>query len=244
MSKGSHIVSGLDVSENRGQTELVRLIEVDWKSMPVVFCEGDSGTGKTITSIAAALSLRKRYGKIFYIREPQEVGKSLGFLPGKLEDKYGVYLEGLNDNLEHLAKFADHNVKDWQEQIEAVAPQYCRGRSFENAIVIVDEAQNLRWDTLQMLITRMGKFTKLVFLASTNQIDVPGMTATDNDFATICSLLREQFPDQIGYVHLTQSERSPYCAAFDQALTAFKVAHPEQVHNFVPAYARDKSTVK
>lgn len=77
-------VLGIDFTENPEQRELIRLMNQN--NIPVVFCFGNAGTGKTFTALASAIDLvkiRKKYKKIFYIREPLEVGKSLGFLPGR-----------------------------------------------------------------------------------------------------------------------------------------------------------------
>lgn len=78
-------ILGIDFSKNKEQKELIRLMNQN--SLPYIFCFGDAGTGKTFTALAAAIDLvkiRKKYSKIFYIREPLEVGRSLGFMPGDL----------------------------------------------------------------------------------------------------------------------------------------------------------------
>ena len=106
---------------------------------------GDAGTGKTFTSLVAAIDLvkiQKKYSKIFYIREPIEVGRSLGYLPGSMDEKFSVYLDGMMDNLEVISDYSGLNVNDMANSIECIPPQYIRGRSISNSIVIVDEAQN------------------------------------------------------------------------------------------------------
>ena len=102
-SNNPNNILGISFAHNPEQKELIRLMNQD--SHPVIYCTGDAGTGKTFTAVAAAIDLvmcQKKYTKIFYVREPLEVGKSLGFLPGDIGEKYGVYLDGLNDNLEHI----------------------------------------------------------------------------------------------------------------------------------------------
>lgn len=278
---------GIDFGENPEQRELIRLINEDWRTTPYVFCDGNAGTGKTFATLVAALNLvincdHGDYYKIFYVREPQEVGKSLGFLPGNLDDKYGVYLEGLNDNLEHIAFFANkaglfqnapevplekgHNssghksrkekyeernnkmsygnghqskyaakkkafsaVASFKERIECVPPQFVRGRSFQNAIIIVDEAQNLSFDSLQTLMTRVGGYTKMIFLGSSNQIDVPGMTKEDNDFDMAYELAKKTGFAQ--KVTLVKSERSECAARIDEVFTEYKTAHPDYIRS-------------
>lgn len=214
-------VLGIDFSDNEEQVELIRLIKQN--NLPVVYCEGLAGTGKTFTALAASVSLVKidhKYSKIFYIREPIEVGHSLGFIPGDVEDKYGVYLDGLRDNLEHISKFCGLKVGDMMSCIECVPPEFVRGRSFEDAIIIADEAQNFTIDTIQTLMTRIGKYCKIVFLGSVNQIDVKGFTAESNDFMRSYDIVRET--GLVGYVHLVKSERSSYSAMLDDAFAKAK----------------------
>lgn len=120
-------VLGINFRDNPEQRELIRLMNENKK--PVIYCFGNAGTGKTFTAIAAALDLvkiQKKYRKIYYIREPLEVGRSLGFLPGDLGEKYGVYLDGLHDNLEHISEYCGINVNDMKRSIECIPPQFTR----------------------------------------------------------------------------------------------------------------------
>lgn len=215
---------GISFKDNPEQRELIRLMNQNDK--PIIFCFGDAGTGKTFTAVAAALDLvkvRKKYGKIFYIREPIEVGnRSLGFLPGDLEDKYGVYLNGLEDNLEHIAEMSGLNPNDMRMSIECIPPQFIRGRSFENSILLVDEAQDLNLDEIQAISTRLGKFCKLVFLGSLKQIDNKKMTAEKNDFLLSYNILKDLPDDIVGKVDLVKSERSKYCKMLDEAFNNYK----------------------
>jgi predicted ribonuclease YlaK len=156
-------------------------------------------------------------GKIFYIREPIETGRSLGYLPGEVDDKYGVYLDGLRDNLENLETIGEQiNAREELKKIECIPPQYMRGRSIDQAILIIDEAQNLSMLTIRTILTRLGKYTKAILLGSTNQIDVKNMTKDNNDFMRSYEKLKDF--DFVGYVHLVKSERSPICAIIDDAL--------------------------
>ena len=104
--------------------------------------------------------------------------------------------------------------------IECLPPQFTRGRSWEDSIILVDESQNLSLDTIQTLITRLGKFCKIVFLGSMNQIDVKGKTKENNDFAVAHELLKDL--DIVGSVELIKSERSEYVAVFDEIFTNYK----------------------
>lgn len=215
---------GISFKDNDEQRELIRLM--DDNDHPIVFCFGDAGTGKTFTAIAAAMSLvkvQKKYNKIFYIREPIEVGgNSLGYLPGDLDDKYGVYLGGLYDNIEHISTLSGMNVNDMLSWIECEPPQFIRGRSFENSILIVDEAQNMNLDELQAICTRLGKYCKLVFLGSLKQIDNRKMSIGKNDFAIAYDILSNIKDDIVARVDLVISERSAYCKVIDEAFNQYR----------------------
>ena len=215
---------GIDFTQNQEQRELIRLINEN--NLPVIYCLGDAGTGKTFTTLVAALDLvkiQRKYSKIFYIREPLEVGKSLGFLPGDIDDKYGAYLGGLEDNLEAISQFSGINKNDLKCNIETLPPQFTRGRSFlPGSIIIVDEAQNLSLMTIQTLATRLGKFCKIIFMGSTNQIDIRGKTKENNDFMISKKIFESiQEPIYAG-VELVKSERSEYCRIIDEAFTNYK----------------------
>lgn len=225
-SDGKHIL-GIDLSDNPEQRELVRLINENGK--PIIFCVGDAGTGKTFTAVASAIELikvKKKYSKVYYIREPIEVGKSLGFVPGTVEEKFGVYLGGLEDNLYNISQITGLNINDMKACIEPLAPQYIRGRSFpEGSLLLVDEAQNLSLETIQMLSTRIGKYSKIIFLGSLNQIDLKGKTKENNDFKLAYEILTNYLEDSenlIGYVELVKSERSEYCKLLDEAFNKYK----------------------
>lgn len=224
-SFNSKSILGISFEGNPEQRELIRLINQN--NLPVIYCFGDAGTGKTFTTIAAAVDLvkvQKKYNKIFYIREPLEVGKSLGYLPGSVEEKFEVYCGGLLDNLEMISQMSGLNKNDMLSSIECLPPQYTRGRSFPpGSILIIDEAQNLGIDTIHTLLTRIGKFCKVILLGSCNQIDIKGATKENNDFLKSFEILQNIEEEEIvGSVTLIQSERSKYCRLIDQAFTNAK----------------------
>ena len=201
-------VVGISTKGNKEQAELIRLIFE--KNRPVIFGTGNAGTGKTFIALASALQLvrDRRYGKIIYTREPEEVGKSLGFLPGDLEDKFNVYMRGLYDNLEHIEQAGQIKMNDALEKIECVPLQFLRGASFENTIVIVDEAQNLDMNSIKTVLTRIGKFCKVILLGSIKQIDNDKQCKRKEcDFTKAQRLLRDQ--EFVGNVELVKSMRSP-----------------------------------
>ena len=184
-----------------------------WSSMP-------SGWW-VITASIQMVSIDKKYGKrgqIFYIREPVEVGRSLGFLPGSVDDKYAVYLGSLTDNLTKIEDIGGViNAHNELARIECIPPQYIRGRSIDNAVLIVDEAQNLSALSLKTILTRTGEYTKVILMGSLNQIDVRGMNKDNNDFMKVYDRLKDfEFVDS---VTLTQSKRSSICALIDDALS-------------------------
>lgn len=217
------VILGIDFTKNPEQRELIRVLNDN--RTPIVACLGDAGTGKTFTAIAAAIDLVKiqhKYNKIFYIREPLEVGKSLGFLPGTLDDKFGVYCDGLYDNIEHISQYSGINPNDLKYNVVCVPPQYIRGRSFENTIIIVDECQNLSLETIHTISTRLGKYCKLVYLGSMNQIDIRGKTKDNNDFLTAIKIFESIEQPIFKKVELIKSERSEYCKIIDEAFTKYK----------------------
>ena len=108
--------------------------------------------------------------------------------------------------------------------IECIPPQFVRGRSFERAILIVDEAQNLSLDTIHTLMTRIGKWCKIVFMGSMNQIDIRGRTAEDNDFMISYDIVKD-LEGIVSYVRLIKSERSEYCKILDEAFSSYKYSH-------------------
>ena len=241
---------GIDFGSNEGQRELIRLIRLDPSRLPVVYCLGDAGTGKTFASLAAALSLvrskgsMKKYKTVFYVREPIEVGHRLGYLKGGEEEKYAPYLGPLLDNYQHLMEHCKNDAKSPQKpfktanqssfgedalpyayrrlpsDIVPLAPEFLRGRSFEDCIILVDEAQNMDLDEFQTLVTRIGRNCKLVFMGSTNQIDAPDQSEQDNAFLTSYRILEST--GLVGFVRLEKPMRSGFVAELDERFAAYR----------------------
>lgn len=220
---------GISTSGNPEQTELVRLICDN--STKIIFCTGNAGTGKTFVSLAAAIqliSIEKKYGKrgqLIYVKNPVECGNSLGFLPGSIDDKYSAYLGGLYDNLEKIEDIGGIiNSKNEAAKILCMPPQYIKSHSFDNKILIVDEAQDLSMNQIKTILTRCSDYCKIILLGSTKQIDLKKMTQQKNDFSEAYRRLLK-FTDFVGYVHLVQSKRSSFCSLIDEALS-------EEFNNF------------
>lgn len=141
----------------------------------IVFVIGPAGTGKTYLAVAIALSYlrEKRVEKIVLARPAVEAGESLGYLPGDLREKVEPYLKPLYDALfdmvipEKLKKFMANGV------IEIVPLAYMRGRTLNNAFVILDEAQNTNPNQMKMFLTRLGMNSKAIITGDITQIDLP-----------------------------------------------------------------------
>lgn len=153
------------------QLELVN----DYRINDLVIAEGPAGTGKTYTSIALAVrALREReVKKIILTRPAVEAGERLGFLPGDMKEKLDPYLQPLYDALHDMIPFKklETLLEDGTIQIAPLA--FMRGRTLENAFVILDEAQNATVGQLKMFLTRMGVNSKFIMTGDTTQIDLP-----------------------------------------------------------------------
>ncbi len=155
----------------QGQAEYVNLLQ----TRDMVFCTGSAGSGKTYLAVAEALRLilAHKKSKLIITRPVVEAGESLGFLPGDLEDKIDPYLRPLRDAMETI--LPPESVKRlFEAGIVEVAPlAYMRGRTLNNAVVILDEAQNTTCAQMKMFLTRMGENTKVFVTGDPSQIDLP-----------------------------------------------------------------------
>jgi phosphate starvation-inducible PhoH-like protein len=144
------------------------------KQNEVVFGVGSAGTGKTFVaaSYAAGELFHRRINKIILTRPNVETGRGLGFLPGELEEKYAPYLEPFDNVFQRsLGKgFYEYALKN--KDIEPRPIGFMRGATFDNAIVLVDEAQNLTKTELKMLLSRIGKNCKVILSGDPDQRDL------------------------------------------------------------------------
>lgn len=141
----------------------------------IVFAIGPAGTGKTYTSVALAVrALRnKEVKKIILTRPAVEAGESLGFLPGDMREKIDPYLRPLYDALDDMLP-ADKMAAHLERKVIEIAPlAFMRGRTLDNAFVILDEAQNCTDLQLKMFLTRMGPSAKFIVTGDLTQIDLP-----------------------------------------------------------------------
>lgn len=142
----------------------------------LVFAIGPAGTGKTYTAVALAVKAlkEKQVKKIILTRPAVEAGENLGFLPGDLKEKLDPYLRPIYDALQDMIP-AD-KLKQYQESnvIEIAPLAYMRGRTLNNAFIILDEAQNASHLQIKMFLTRMGPSSKVIITGDKTQIDLPG----------------------------------------------------------------------
>ncbi len=151
-----------------------RLVEAVTKN-DMVFAIGPAGTGKTYTAVALAVkALRDRQvKKIILTRPAVEAGESLGFLPGDLKEKLDPYLQPLYDALRDMIPAA-RLVEHMETGVIQIAPlAFMRGRTLDNAFVILDEAQNSTLPQLKMFLTRMGRSAKFMITGDVTQVDLP-----------------------------------------------------------------------
>ncbi len=141
----------------------------------LVFCIGPAGTGKTYLAVAMAVSLlrKSRIKKIVLVRPAVEAGEHLGFLPGDLEDKINPYLRPLLDALHDLMDY-DQIKRYMDGDLIEIAPlAYMRGRTLNDAAIILDEGQNATVPQMKMFLTRMGQNSRIVVTGDVTQVDLP-----------------------------------------------------------------------
>lgn len=145
------------------------------KTNDMVFAIGPAGTGKTYTAVALAVRAlkNKEIRRIILTRPAVEAGESLGFLPGDLRDKLDPYLQPLYDALRDMIP-QQKLLSYWEDNTIEIAPlAFMRGRTLDNAFVILDEAQNATSSQLKMFLTRMGRNAKFIITGDITQIDLP-----------------------------------------------------------------------
>ncbi|WBL24501.1 PhoH family protein [Zunongwangia sp. HGR-M22] len=172
-----HGVSGrLIKAQTANQRKLVDLS----KKNDLIFAIGPAGTGKTYTGVALAVKAlkEKQVKRIILTRPAVEAGENLGFLPGDLKEKLDPYMQPLYDGLrdmipaEKLETFIEKGV------IQIAPLAFMRGRTLDNAFVILDEAQNTTHAQMKMFLTRMGKSAKFMITGDPGQIDLPRRTVS------------------------------------------------------------------
>ena len=182
------------------QAEYINLLQ----TKDMVFCTGSAGSGKTFLAVAEALRLvlSHKKNKLIITRPVVEAGESLGFLPGDLEQKIDPYLRPLRDAMETIVT-AETVKKMTEAGIIEVAPlAYMRGRTLNNAVIILDEAQNTTCSQMKMFLTRMGENSKVFVTGDPTQIDLPRKTSS----GLVHSISILYKIEDIGFMELTADD--------------------------------------
>ena len=174
-NSGEVLVHGVSGRLIKAQTvNQRRLVDASFNN-DMVFAIGPAGTGKTYTGVALAVqALKERQVKRIILTRPAvEAGENLGFLPGDLQEKLDPYMQPLYDALRDMipAEKLAHYIENGTIQIAPMA--FMRGRTLDNAFVILDEAQNTTHAQMKMFLTRMGKNAKFLITGDPGQIDLP-----------------------------------------------------------------------
>ncbi len=169
------ILYGVNGKPIRGRTPNQQLFVKEYDKNDLILAIGPAGSGKTYTAIALAVRALKRreVRRIILSRPAVEAGEKLGFLPGDMKEKIDPYLQPLYDALQDMIPSA--KLKDYMENgtIQIAPLAYMRGRTLNEAFVILDEAQNTTTNQIKMFLTRMGQSTKYVVTGDITQIDLP-----------------------------------------------------------------------
>lgn len=184
----------------QNQAEYINLLQ----TRDMVFCTGAAGSGKTFLAVAEALRLilNHKKNKLIITRPVVEAGESLGFLPGDLEQKIDPYLRPLRDAMEALLS-AETVKRLFEAGIIEVAPlAYMRGRTLNNAVIILDEAQNTTVAQMKMFLTRMGEKSKVFITGDPSQVDLP--RKVESGLSHSISVLYKI--EEIGFMELTAED--------------------------------------
>ena len=177
-SSGEVIVHGVGGKIIKAQTVNQRKLVESIRKNDMVFAIGPAGTGKTYTGVALAVEAlkKKEVKRIILTRPAVEAGENLGFLPGDLKEKLDPYMQPLYDALRDMIPHEklDNYIEKGVIQIAPLA--FMRGRTLDNAFVILDEGQNTTHNQMKMFLTRMGKNAKFLLTGDPGQVDLPRRT--------------------------------------------------------------------
>ncbi len=176
---------------------------------------GAAGTGKTLIALACALEQRRQYRQIYLARPIVPLSnRDLGYLPGDVKSKIDPYMQPLWDNLNIIKNQYSESSKQYKkvdelvqtEKLSIVPLAYIRGRSLNNVIFIIDEAQNLTPHEIKTIITRAGENTKIIFTGDIFQIDTPYLDAQSNGLSYLVDRMHNN--DVYAHINLEKGERS------------------------------------
>jgi phosphate starvation-inducible PhoH-like protein len=201
---GDVIVHGVSGKLIKAQTANQRKLVDLTKKNDLVFAIGPAGTGKTYTGVALAVKAlkEKQVRRIILTRPAVEAGENLGFLPGDLKEKLDPYMQPLYDALRDMIPHEklDSHIEKGVIQIAPLA--FMRGRTLDNAFVILDEAQNTTHAQMKMFLTRMGKNAKFMITGDPGQIDLPRRVISGLKEALL--ILKDT--EGVGMVHLDDKD--------------------------------------
>jgi phosphate starvation-inducible PhoH-like protein len=201
---------------SEGQSRYVEAI----RKHDMTFCTGPAGCGKTYLAVAAAVEAlkSKQVRKIVLVRPAVEAGESLGYLPGDLQAKLNPYLRPLLDAINEMVDYDQVKYLMEQDTIEVIPLAYMRGRTLNQAFIILDEAQNSTVAQMKMFLTRMGEGSKVVVSGDISQVDLPsGVTSGLRD-----AVQRLQGLSGVSFIRLSEVDivRHPLVQKIVQAYDA------------------------
>ncbi|MDR1107615.1 MAG: PhoH family protein [Spirochaetaceae bacterium] len=187
------------------------------RSRDIIFGVGPAGTGKTYLAVAEALRLvlSKKIRKLVLTRPVVEAGESLGFLPGDLAQKINPYLRPLYDAMESLLPYEIIRRMEESRSIEIAPLAYMRGRSLNDSLIILDEAQNTTKEQMKMFLTRIGQGARAIITGDITQIDLP--KRIDSGLLHALSLLSGIDGIHIAYLNTADVVRNPLIKKIIQA---------------------------
>ena len=195
-----HTRQGAVSPRSDGQKQFYEAVQKD----DMVFAIGPAGTGKTFLAVAFAVAAYKsrRVKRIILSRPAVEAGESLGFLPGDLKEKIDPYLAPLYDALNELMLAVNLKSLLSKRTVEVIPLAYMRGRTLDNAFVILDEAQNCSAMQMKMFLTRLGPNSRAIITGDKTQMDIPDKN--DSGLLQAEQILKKI--DGIGFVYLDESD--------------------------------------
>ena len=191
---------GAICARTKGQKDYYNIV----KRNDVTFSIGPAGTGKTFMAVAFAVSAltSKEVDRIVLCRPAVEAGENLGFLPGDLKEKVDPYLAPFYDSLGEMISVSKYKPLIADKIIEIIPLAFMRGRTLNNAFMILDEAQNATKTQMKMFLTRLGNNSKAIITGDTTQIDLPNNVKSG--LVEVVDLLKNI--NGIGFAHLTSKD--------------------------------------
>ena len=191
---------GAICARTKGQKDYYDIV----KRNDITFSIGPAGTGKTFMAVAFAVSAltSKEVDRIVLCRPAVEAGENLGFLPGDLKEKVDPYLAPFYDSLGEMISISKYKPLIADKVIEIIPLAFMRGRTLNNAFMILDEAQNATKTQMKMFLTRLGNNSKAIITGDITQIDLPNNVKSG--LVEVVDLLKNI--DGIGFAHLTSKD--------------------------------------